>query len=274
MNARPHAASGYDRDFLDVPLPLPSSATPADELLELPYRHFTVILHRRRRLAELTAVNIDGGALVDVARGDDWHLDDRVPADEQAGPELYAANDLDRGHLVRRRDPVWGADAREANHDTFSYTNAAPQVNDFNQSKELWLGLEDHLLGHADTSDSRLSVFTGPVLAATDPPYRGVRLPKKFWKIAAWSSGGTLAATAYLLDQGALLDALSLPAAWPTDDPPELGPFHTFQLAVSEVARLTGLSLDRLEAADRFVPPAGLLPTDWKLLESYRDIRL
>jgi len=34
-----------------------------------------------------TAVNIDGTQLVDLERGDDWHLDPRVPADEQAGPE-------------------------------------------------------------------------------------------------------------------------------------------------------------------------------------------
>ena len=101
---------------------------------------------------------------------DDWHLDERVPADEQAGPELYARNDLDRGHLVRRRDPVWGADAeaRQANYDTFSYANAAPQAADFNQSKELWNGLEDHVLAYAETNELRLSVFTGPVFADDD----------------------------------------------------------------------------------------------------------
>lgn len=267
-------AEGYDPGFIGTPLPLPSSATPAEQLARLPYANFSVILRRDRRLAELTAVNIDGAALVDLARGDDWHLDDRVPVDEQTGPEVYAGNALDRGHLVRRRDPVWGADAERANLDTFSYTNAAPQVNDFNQSKELWLGLEDYLLDHADTTDRRLTVFTGPVLAKSDPTYRGVQLPKKFWKVAAWSSAGTLASTAYLLDQGPLLDALTLPAAWMVDDPPELGPFRTFQLAVAEIASLTGLGLDQLQDADRFVPRAGLLPTDWTLLESYADIRL
>jgi len=53
-------------------------------------------------------VNIDGAQLVEIDRGDDWHLDDRVPATQQCGPEIYANNDLDRNHLVRRRDPIWG----------------------------------------------------------------------------------------------------------------------------------------------------------------------
>ena len=48
---------------------------------------------------------------IDLERADDWFLDPRVPAGGQAGPELYARNDLDRGHLVRRRDPVWGPPA-------------------------------------------------------------------------------------------------------------------------------------------------------------------
>ncbi len=45
----------------------------------------------------------------------------------QCGDELYIDNDLDRGHLVRRRDPVWGNSAEEANKDTFYFTNASPQ---------------------------------------------------------------------------------------------------------------------------------------------------
>lgn len=265
---------GYDSDFLGIPLPLPLSTTPADQLADLEYTHFSVILNRRRRLAQVTAVNIDGAQLEDVPRGDDWHLDDRVPESEQAGPALYANNDLDRGHLVRRRDPVWGPDAALANTDTFSYTNAAPQVNDFNQSKELWLGLEDHVLEFADASDQKVSVFTGPVFAESDPTYRQIQLPKKFWKVAVWLSGESLAAAGFLLDQGVFLDRLTLPTAWTIDDPPDLGPFRTFQLAIDEISRLTGIAFDGLEAADRFEPRPGLLPGDWTMIEATADIRL
>jgi endonuclease G len=98
---------------------MPQAAN-ASKLVQLNYTHFTVLLNRGRRSAAATAVNIDGARLVDVARGDDWHLDPRVPVEDQAGLDLYRDNDLDRGHLVRRRDPVWGspAVADRANADT------------------------------------------------------------------------------------------------------------------------------------------------------------
>ena len=150
MDAATFPPTGYNDDFLTLPLPLPM---PADgfPLRELPYTHFTVLMDPVRALAIVTGVNIDGEQLVDVDRADDWHLDPRIPTDEQTGETVYARNDLDRGHLVRRRDPVWGyaTTATQANTDTFAYTNAAPQAGAFNQSKELWLGLEDHVLAYA-----------------------------------------------------------------------------------------------------------------------------
>lgn len=123
-------APGFDPQFLGVEAPLP--VAPAGRpVVRLDYTHFTVLLDPVRKLAAATGVTIDGGSLVDLERGDDWHLDPRVPATEQAGPDVYAGNDLDRGHLVRRRDPVWGdaATAARANEETFVYTNAAPQAD-------------------------------------------------------------------------------------------------------------------------------------------------
>jgi endonuclease G len=271
---------GYDLDFLPIPLPLPEA--PADARpVRLDYLHFTVLMDTDRRLAALTAVNIDGGRLVDVERSDDWHLDPRLPADQQCGPELYARNDIDRGHLVRRRDPVWGeiADAVRASADTFAYTNAAPQAAGFNQSEELWLGLEDYVLQNADLGDRRMSVLTGPVFSADDPVYRGVRIPLMFWKVAAWVSGGELPATAYLLDQAPELGDLErTPAA---ADAPELGPFRTYQVAVSEIGALTGFDMAQLAAADRLGVPATArlgTPADgrdgWVELERYAAITL
>jgi len=115
---------------------------------------------------------------------------------------VYANNDLDRGHLVRRRDPCWGTAsiAQRANVDTFHFTNAAPQAAAFNQGETLWAGLEDYLLGNAATYDRRLSVFTGPVLAGTDPLYR-VPQPRA-WRRGrrrhGWSASGRPAASRLL----------------------------------------------------------------------------
>ncbi|WP_197429828.1 DNA/RNA non-specific endonuclease [Auraticoccus cholistanensis] len=75
------------------------------------------------------------------------------------------------GHLVRRRDPVWGerGTAAQANRDTFAYTNAAPQAAGFNQSDQLWLGLENYLLEAADATNLRLSTLTGCVFDPSRP---------------------------------------------------------------------------------------------------------
>jgi endonuclease G len=272
-------AAGYDETFLRLPdaVPLPGSPAGSGRLL-LPYTHFSVVLDPAHKLAAATAVNIDGDSMLDVARSDDWHLDDRVPAEAQAGPEVYARNDLDRGHLVRRRDPVWGEPdvAARANSDTFAYTNAAPQAAEFNQSKELWLGLEDYLLDAATANDRHLSVFTGVVFGGSDPLYRGVRIPLLFWKVAAWAQGGRLATTAYLLDQSPQLDRIDLGAA---EEAPPLGPYRTFQVPVDEIGRLTGLALGELANADRLrqgVPAAAARggPGGWIELPSHEEIRL
>jgi endonuclease G len=175
---------------------------------------------------------------------------------------VYRNNRLDRGHLVRRLDPVWGdpETARRANQDTFAFPNAAPQAADFNQDKELWLGLEDHVLSHADIYDARLSVFTGPVLADDDLPYRGIRIPRRFWKVAAWTADGMLASAGFVLDQSPLLEGLELEQAvrrrLEAGEPPPLGPFRTFQVPVSQIAGLTGIDLSRLAAADRLTRDA------------------
>lgn len=258
------APLGYDPSFLAVPVPLPSPAL-GTEVRQLPFTHFTVLLQPDRRLAVVTGVNLDGSRLLDLERGNDWHLDPRVPASEQVGPAVYADNDLDRGHLVRRRDPVWGepAEAAQANVDSFSYVNAAPQAAEFNQGELLWAGLEDYVLQHAQTYQQRLSVFTAPVLAVDDPVYRGVAIPRRFWKVVAWAAAGSdgepvLAAAGYLLDQSEQLDAVlrAESATVGAPEPPPLGPYLTYQVPLVDIATLTGVDLGPLLAADRMGAPA------------------
>ena len=263
--------AGYVTDFLgrSVPLPVPGAGTPVRELA---YTHFTVLLDPSRRLAVVTGVNIDGDQLVDVPRGDDWHLDARLPVHEQTGEAVYANNDLDRGHLVRRRDPVWGSEsaARQANRDTFAYTNAAPQAAEFNQSKHLWLGLEDHVWNYARTNENRISVFTAPVLTAEDPLYRGVEIPQSFWKIAAWTSLEEniviLHAAGFVLDQSAQLSEIELGTAQALariqGSPPPLGPYRTYQVPVAEIIRLTGVAMPELAEADVLAPVLALGAAD------------
>ena len=274
-------ANGYRSDFLttDIPLPRPRDGR---QVVELPYVHFTVLLDPSRRLAAVTGVNIDGAALLDVERADDWHLDPRVPASDQAGEELYARNDLDRGHLVRRRDPVWGAPdvAAAANDATFVFTNAAPQAAPFNQGPNLWVGLEDHVLEYARAHEQKISVFTGPVLADDDIVYRGIQIPRRFWKIATWlavdgTAAPELRSAGFIVDQGPSLDDidLSLRDVAGRETPPPLGPFLTFQVPVSDIGAMTGLDVGLLADADRFeVVATGREAERWILLTDGEQI--
>ena len=260
-------ADGYDSGFLSSSVPLPR---PAQEVRDLSYPRFTVLLDPGRKLAAATGVNIDGRTMRDLPRTGEWRLDPRVGEDEQTGPAVYARNDLDRGHLVRRRDPGWGetGEARTAMEATFVYPNAAPQAARFNQGPELWLGLEDHMMSYAEATEQRLSVFTAPVLADDDPPYRGILIPLRFWKIAAWVSSGSLAAAGFVLDQSDLVDTRDgLLATAP------LGGFRTFQVPISEIATLAGVDVGPLVAAD-VLPPRTVRAEEWIPLQSDDDIVL
>lgn len=236
---------GYDPGFLGTALPLPGvGSNAAVASAELRYHHFSVVVHRTRRLALFTAVNIDGGRTDALLRGDDrWILDPRLPREEQTGAAVYADNTLDRGHLVRRLDPAWGPLARAANDDTFHYTNSAPQHHAFNAGSTLWLGLEEYVLGTARRDRLRVSVVSGPVLAPDDPPYRGVLLPRQFYKVVAVvDAAGSLVVTGYVLGQHAFLPGVLTEAAF--------GAYRTFQVPVAMIAALTGLDLAPYVAAD------------------------
>ncbi|ANS26357.1 DNA/RNA non-specific endonuclease family protein [Rhodococcus opacus] len=170
----------------------------------------------------------------------------QLPADQQTGEDVYRDNPLDRGHLVRRLDPAWGPLAKAANDDTFHFANCTPQHHSFNAGQTLWLGLEDYVLKNADNADLAVSVVTGPVLAPDDPKYRGVALPRQFWKMVAMvKQDGGLSVTGYLLSQAALLDEFA-----EGEEAFSYGAYRTFQVPVRRIAQLTGLVLDPYFAAD------------------------
>jgi endonuclease G, mitochondrial len=198
---------------------------------------------------------------------------------------VYANNDLDRGHLVMRAASTWGEtekEARQAEADTFFFTNAAPQNKLFNQGRELWLGLEDYVQDHADAFDRKLVVLAGPVLDAGDPPYRGIQVPLRFWKVVAFLQDGPLAATGYLLDQTPLVDDLGAVAEEPVPGAaPPLGAFRTFQVPIADIAALTGVGLDQLVGADLLpsavtgaAPEPGQPAEGWIELRSLEDVVL
>lgn len=145
---------GYDPAFLgephDVPLPLLLGKTAEDALENgrvYDFTHFSIVMNRRRKFAVYSAACVDESRLINVPRDNQsWHVDDRIGAENQVGPEYYAQNEYDKGHLTRRRDVCWGErrEAEEANHDSFCYANIVLQHHNFNTG--VWNCLEDWIL--------------------------------------------------------------------------------------------------------------------------------
>ncbi len=258
---------GYDPDFLGkeakrVELPGlgpkwkndAASVKDADtgkKVKELKYRHFSVVMSESRKLPLITAVNINGAKSKSLGRIDKWYVDGRLDENFQVGNEAYARNPLDRGHMVRREDPVWGTmeEAKEANIDTFHYTNCAPQHEGLNQRD--WLALEDYVLGNARTHKLMVSVLTGPILRDDDPVYERndpepikVQLPRDFWKVAVIIDAETkkLSATGYVLTQGGLIRRLTEAFVY--------GAFRTYQVPISLIGTESGLDFSKLTPHD------------------------
>ncbi len=243
-----HSGIGWNPDFLGVPLPLPTlggsikaKAVKVEGSEVLDYTHFSLVMNRERRMCFYTACNIDGNSLKNIPRGDKWAIDPRLPAELQCGNEIYKNNKLDRGHMVRRLDAVWGPDAvaKKANDDTFFYTNACPQHANLNQ--RTWNDLEEYILGNTDTHDLKVCVLTGPVFGAADTPYRNIHIPQEFWKIVAWRSDGELKASGYLLSQSDMMDNLEAFS---------FGQYRTYQLAIADIEERTKLTFANLASKD------------------------
>ena len=285
---------GYQPDFLGggVTIDIPDrtalgkgvTAKLEDGSDELRYHKFSVIMHRGRRLALLTAANVDWRSqkrlingkkpsreeLTGIPEGtlEEWVTDWRISEDHQL-PDIFFTKDrqsFDKGHVVRRDDVAWGDsfdDMQMSNGDTYHTTNCTPQTSAFNQSSkgvDNWGDLENMI--QSETKAEKAIVFGGPVLAANDPFFDGVthqgaikvKIPRKFWKIVVVR--GTAGPEAYgfvlkhdLSDVQMRVEEFVVPAKW-----------ERFMEPLSEIEKLLkGLvTLDGLKAFDRFNSTEGV----------------
>jgi endonuclease G len=257
--------SGYNPDFLPGNhIAVPAAAT--DEVaadiaatksgaLVRDYTHFSLAMSASRRFCHWVAWNVDGNGLKQINRtGLDFVVDDAYDVKFQVDDRLYSHNHLDRGHIARRADLLWGTmdEANTANVDSFFFTNITPQMDDFNQSKQhgLWGELENAIYEDTQIDDLKISVFGGPIFKATDFPYRDVLVPRSFWKVVAFVENGALKAKAFVLTQDDLeakLESLGLEQ------------FQVYQVALSALSGMTGLDYGVMAAADTMGPVPELL---------------
>ncbi|HET9712675.1 MAG TPA: DNA/RNA non-specific endonuclease [Pyrinomonadaceae bacterium] len=246
--------NGYNPNFLNgwsIPLPKGIGNREADMRrlrrggtgVELTYRNFSVIMSSDRRLPMMTAANINGLESRHLPRIDTWSFDGRLDKTDQWGDAIYFNNQLDRGHMVRREDPIWGTLdlSHEANEDTFHFTNSCPQMAGVNQVT--WLGLEDHILQNARADGMQVNVYTGPFFRDNDLEYRGARIPGAFWKVVAIvTEDGRPSATAYKVDQVQELSDLEFVFAG----------YKTFQISIKQVIDEAQIDFSTLLEYDGF----------------------
>lgn len=271
---------GYDPGFLGVDLPAPTVSAErlgemlvaGDEPLVLKYHHYSLAMNGQRRLCMWTASNLDysQAARDDRGRamfgGEDWRLDPRIDEKYQiSDPQFYQpANNVDRGHIVRRDDNCWGATELEreyGNADSYHWTNCTPQHEAFNQEhpkaskkgdlsykgvRGIWGALESYLVRQLDGVGERASLLAGPVLDPNDPVARfagaDTRYPLKFWKIVSVvrkmeTGEDRLFVYGFVLDQSDMVQRFGLHVVERIDP----GPFKAFLKPLAEIEMLTGL---------------------------------
>jgi endonuclease G len=268
---------GYAPSFLGVKIDVPKlSATKQRDAVQLngttliPYMHFSLTMSKSRRFANWVAWNIDGGNLKKVSRNNiPFILDPRIAKSSQVGDELYANNRLDRGHIARRADLLWGslAEAKKANTDSFFFTNITPQMDNFNQGGlgGIWGKLEDAIFEDVDVDNLKVSVFGGPIFRNDDRVFRGVKIPREFFKVIAFVESGKLKARGFILTQN--LDQL---------EALDLNEFKVFQVKLTEIEQRCSITFpSNLKTADGFAEALESIPEDEIIrepLESLEDI--
>lgn len=178
--------------------------------------------------------------------------------------------DFDRGHIVRRTEPIWGDQqaGREANRQTFHHANACPQQPRFNQDKDRhpsdisageeqrsWYGLEVAVLRAATDDDTKMNVFTGPFFEDTDPVYGpgkpgggNRKIPLTYWKVIVWEDrDGELRSLAMKASQ---VFTLKKPietggGAEALDSADELFLLRDFLTTIADIEKRTDIRFDR-----------------------------
>lgn len=293
IHGRLEDREGYSADFLDgEEVPMPELTAAGRKLVaklddgdyELRYHHFSVVMHKLRRLALFTAANVDWRDSSRKVKGrkpgrrelaglgpndmERWVTDPRIPDAHQL-PDVFFTKDrraFDKGHLVRRDDVAWGRsfkDMQKANGDTFHTTNCSPQVGAFNRSSEgvdNWGDLEN--LVQQQTKAEKVCVFSGPVFTEKDPVFHGrdlrgeteVQIPRAYWKVVVALDADGPAAYGFMLKQDLSdvafesAEEMAVPKAW-----------KRYMASVADIeATLGGLAkLTWLKKHDRFETAGG-----------------
>ena len=103
-----------------------------------PILNYALEWNNAKRHANWVAFYFDATTSADVVkRTDAWAVDPKLPAEMQTQEADHKSDGFDKGHLCASEDRVY---LKEANEQTFYYSNMSPQLNDFNGG--FWAKLE------------------------------------------------------------------------------------------------------------------------------------
>lgn len=267
-------AAGYVPTFLgdEYPISLPGMSSEVERELaalkdsdetELKYANYSLMMNRVRRTAFFIAGNIDGEqhwktqGLGGLSRRPAWSWDPRMDESFQPDDKIFSTA-MQRGHLFKREDAVWGADEdamRLADEHSFTITNATPMIGDFNNRE--WGDLEDIITREA-LAGKKLSYFAGPIFRSADRFFnqlrsdvpaserrKGMRVPESFWKIVAWVDDEGLHAAGFILEQ---TDEIA--AHGPITEEIAFAQYEVKQQPIKDIERATGLRFPELSEVD------------------------
>lgn len=115
--------------------------------------------------------------------------------------------------------------------------------------------MENYILQNSRAHNLRVNVFTGPVFGSNDMVYRGIRIPKEYWKVVALMTEGRKSATAYMISQDELIGDLEF----------VFGSYKTYQVSINKIEQLTDLSFGLLRSYDGFSTEESVAGTDMRI---------
>lgn len=154
-----------------------------------------------------------------VSRTDAWNVDPGLPVEMQTTEAQHKSDGYDKGHICASEDRVY---SKEANEQTFFYSNISPQISSFNQG--FWTTLEKQVqkwgrsipttydkvyLAKGGTLNNLLVKFTGVVKAAdglfptTDDDGftpKGLACPKYYFMAILSEKGDAYHAIGFLVE--------------------------------------------------------------------------
>jgi|GEM_PF-3353068 len=276
----PSPVKGFDANFLGRKLAFPKLDNKLCAPLltgtghEIVYTHFSVFVHKERRLPIMSACNIRGEAYNAEPREgtEPWDYSDQIEKAFQIDNEFYGndKNTFDRGHLVRRVDPCWGVPevANQAEAETFRWVNCTPQHNKLNRNGGVWFQLEQHIMEKGVRGKiADISVFAGPVLNSADKLFKlqyrntDVPIPVVFWKIIVWKKADNkMYAVGFMMSQWQWIKHMLIEESAPAPavlekavkpkledtyfENLEFSDHQTYQVPISAIAAATGIKFN------------------------------